>query len=127
MPVITVSGACPTDATPIPIASESARMTPQTARNVPSPDDSAHRLRVRDVLRTTSSRSDDSSLHGTVTNIAAARPIRMNPRSANASWRNPAAVVMSIPGMSVRNTSAKPPDSARTSSSDFDATAMTAP
>ena len=60
-------------------------------------------------------------------NVAVASPMSTNPMSAKASWRNPAAVVMSIPGIRVRKISAMAGDALRVSSSDRDAAAISTP
>ena len=60
-------------------------------------------------------------------NVVAARPMSTKPNSAKASWRNPAAVVMSIPGMRFRKISAIAGDAASASSSDFEAAAISTP
>ncbi len=60
-------------------------------------------------------------------NVAAANPMSRKPKSANASWRKPAAVVMSIPGMRLRKISAMAGEAASASSSDRDAADIRTP
>ena len=84
-------------------------------------------MRVSGVASWSSSLPDVSSDDRLEMKVAVARPMSTKPMSANASWRKPAAVVMSIPGMRVRKTAAIAGEALRVSSSDFDAAAITTP